>query len=233
MNYAGKINSLLTSLFFLAGIALFSSCAHVSTEKSSAVLEGKAVRDKAFPPYSGEKKRVQIIRFGVPKEISGQYPELAEKRIGWGLYNTLIDELYDTKRFEFIEEKEAIRDRIMQNWALSQSGIAVEEQQIDEKRGLSLPQYLIYAEVFEFSVNTSETIVGVAMQKTNATQIGIQLRLVDVATGQYVPSSGTGEAKTTASSVWIVADQPFNQTTVGLATKRGAHAAVLEMLKKM
>lgn len=227
-----KLSALLTVYVLIASI-MISSCAHVSTEKSSAVLEGKAVQDQAYPPYSGEKKRVQIIRFGVPKEISDQYPELAEKRIGWGLYNTVIDEFYDTKRFEFIEEKESIRDRIMQNWALSQSGIAVEEQQIDQKRGLSLPQYLVYAEVFEFSVNTSETIVGVAMQKTNATQIGVQLRLVDVSTGKYVPSSGTGEAKTTASSVWIVADQPFNQTTVGMATKRGVHAAVLEMLKKM
>lgn len=228
-----KLSALLTVCLLSASMVMLSSCAHVSTEKSSAVLEGKAVQDQAYPPYSGEKKRVQIIRFGVPKEISDQYPELAEKRIGWGLYNTVIDEFYDTKRFEFIEEKESIRDRIMQNWALSQSGIAVEEQQIDQKRGLSLPQYLVYAEVFEFSVNTAETIVGVAMQKTNATQIGVQLRLVDVATGKYVPSSGTGEAKTTASSVWIVADQPFNQTTVGLATKRGVHAAVLEMLKKM
>jgi hypothetical protein len=212
---------------------LMVSCASVSTEKSSAVIEGKKVQDEAFPPYAGEKKRVQILRFGVPKEITDQYPELAEKRIGWGLYNTVIEELYDTKRFEFIEEKESIRDRIMQNWALSQSGIAIEEQQINDKRGLSLPQYLIYAEVFEFSVTTSEKVVGIAAEKVNATRIGVQLRIVDVSNGQYVPSSGTGEATTTAKTVWIMADEPFNQTTVGLATKRGVHAAVMEMVRKM
>jgi curli biogenesis system outer membrane secretion channel CsgG len=233
MKYYLKISAVPALVVLIAGMMIISSCARVSTEKSAAVLEGKAVQDEAYPPYSGEKKRVQIIRFGVPKEISDQYPELAEKRIGWGLYNTVIDEFYDTKRFEFIEEKESIRDRIMQNWALSQSGIAVEEQQIDQNRGLSLPQYLVYAEVFEFSVTTSEKIVGVAMEKVNATQIGVQLRLVDVSTGQYTPSSGTGQASTTAKTVWITADQPFDQTTVGLATKRGVHAAVLTMLKKM
>jgi len=145
----------------------------------------------------------------------------------------VIDELYDTKRFEFIEEKDAIRDRIMKNWALSQSGIVVEEQKIDESRGISLPQYLVYAEVFEFSVSTKETVVGVAAQKVNTTRIGVQLRIVDAATTEYVPSSGTGEASTTATTVWIMADQPFDQSTIGMATKRGVHAAVMAMVKKM
>jgi curli biogenesis system outer membrane secretion channel CsgG len=209
------------------------SCASVSTERSAAAMQGKKVENAAYPAYAGEKKRVQIIRFGVPQEVTAQYPELAEKRIGWGLYNTVIDEFSDSKRFEFIEEKAAIRDRIMQNWALSQSGIVVEEQQIDEKRGLSLPQYLVYAEVFDFSVRVSETVVGVAMQKVNTTQIGVQLRLVDVSNGQYSPSSGTGEAATTEKTVWISADQPFDQSTVGLATRRAVHAAVLGLVKKM
>jgi curli biogenesis system outer membrane secretion channel CsgG len=209
------------------------SCATVSTEKSTAAKQGKAVQDEAYPVFSGEKKRVQIIRFGVPPEITAQYPELAEKRIGWGLYNTVIEEFDASGRFTFIEEKKAIQDRIMQNWALSQSGIVMEEQQIDEKSGLSLPQYLVYAEVFDFSVSASEKIVGVAMHKENTTQIGVQLRIVDVSTGQYTPTSGTGEAATTAMTVWLTPDQEFDQSTVGLATKRAAHAAVLAMVKKM
>jgi curli biogenesis system outer membrane secretion channel CsgG len=212
---------------------LLISCATVSTEKSTAAKQGKAVQDEQYPSYAGEKNRVQIIRFGVPPEITAQYPELAEKRIGWGLYNTVIEEFDASGRFTFIEEKKAIQDRIMQNWALSQSGIVVEEQQIDASRGLSLPQYLVYAEVFDFSVRTSEKIVGVAMHKENSTQIGVQLRLVDVSTGQYTPTSGTGEAATTATTVWLTPDQEFDQSTVGLATKRAVHAAVLAMVKKM
>jgi curli biogenesis system outer membrane secretion channel CsgG len=216
-----------------ACVLLFSSCASVSTEKSAAALQGQVAQSEAYPAYSGEKKRVQIIRFGVPQEIAKQYPELAEKRIGWGLYNAVIDEFAESKRFEFVEEKDSIRMKIMQNWALSQSGIAAEEQKIDEKSGLSLPQYLVYAEVFDFSVSTSEKITGVAMEKVNTTQIGIQLRLVDVSNGQYTPSSGTGEASTTAKTVWLLADQQFDQSTVGLATGRAAHVAVLSLVKKI
>jgi hypothetical protein len=71
------------------------------------------------------------------------------------------------------------------------------------------------------------------MHKENTTQIGVQLRLVDVSTGQYTPTSGTGEAATTAMTVWLAPDQEFDQSTVGLATKRAVHAAVLAMVKKM
>jgi curli biogenesis system outer membrane secretion channel CsgG len=214
-------------------VALLASCASVSTEKAAAVRADNAVRDEPFPPYGGPKQRVQILRFGVPQEIADRYPELAEKRVGWGLYNTVIDELYATGRFEFVEEKASIRERIMQNWALSQSGLVVEEQQIDESSGMALPNYLVYAEVFDFSVSTSEKIVGIASEKVATSLIGIQMRMVDVATGEYVPSSGNGEASTTAKMVWITADQSFDQSTVGLATKRAVHAAVLSLVKKM
>lgn len=214
-------------------IALLVSCASVSTEKAAALKADNAVRDEPFPSYSGPKKRMQILRFGVPQEIADRYPELAEKRVGWGLYNTVIDELYATGRFEFVEEKASIRERIMQNWALSQSGLVVEEQQIDETSGMALPHYLVYAEVFDFSVSISEKIIGITSEKVATSLIGIQMRMVDVATGQYVPSSGNGEASTTAKMVWITADQPFDQSTVGLATKRAVHAAVLSLLKKI
>ncbi len=221
----------------LCGIVLefifVASCATVSTEKSASVVRAKTVQSEGFPPYSGERKRVQIIRFGIPQEIAAQYPELVEKRIGWGLYNMVLDELYDTKRFEFVEEKEIMRDRILQNWALSQTGLMAEEQQIDASKGLAMPQYLVYGEVFDFSISASEKITGIAMEKVNATQVGVQLRLVDVSNGEYIPGSGTAEATTTAKTVWAVADQPFDQSTVGLATKRAVHAAVFELLKRM
>jgi curli biogenesis system outer membrane secretion channel CsgG len=217
---------------FVCSMLLMLSCATVSTEKSAQLKQDNKLQNESYPEYTGEKKRVQIIRFGIPPEITAQYPELAEKRVGWGLYNVIIDEFYDSKRFTFIEEKEAIQEKIMQNWALSQSGIVVEEQQVDQSHGLSLPQYLVYAEIVDFSVRTKEVVVGVAMQKENATQIGVQLRIVDVSTGEYIPGSGMGEATTTARTVWIQPDQQFDQSTVGLATKRAVHAAVLSMIKK-
>jgi curli biogenesis system outer membrane secretion channel CsgG len=233
MSEKAKRFSVICCISFFFAILFLFSCTSVSTEKSAAALAGNEVKDEPFPPYSGTKKRVQILRFGVPSEIAAQYPELAEKRIGWGLYNTVLEQLDESGRFEFVEEKAAIRDRIMQNWALSQSGIVVEEQQIDESRGMALPEYLVYAEVFDFSVSTSEKIVGVAMEKVNTSLIGIQLRMVDVATGKFVPCSGTGEASTTAKTVWITVEQPFDQSTVGLATRRAVHAAVLALVKKM
>ncbi len=215
----------------LTSVMLFS-CATVTTEKSKSVTPA-AEATKPYPEYSGKKRPVQVLRFGIPKEIAEKYPELADKRVGWGLYNRLIDNFYETKQFEFIEEKEEIRSRVMDQWALSQSGIVVEEKQIDESQGLSLPEYLIYAEVFDFAVGKEEKISGISMEQKSTTQIGIQLRLVSVATGEFIPASGSGDATTTAKSVWIETDAEFNQSTVGIATDKAIRAAVLKLLERI
>ncbi|MBD3421995.1 MAG: hypothetical protein GF398_17930 [Chitinivibrionales bacterium] len=222
----------IASIVAVTTALLCLACATVTTEKAAGTTAAISA-DQPYPEYGGEKKRVQVLRFGIPREIADKYPELADKRIGWGLYNRLIDNFYDTKRFDFIEEKEAVRQRVMRQWALSQSGIVVEEQQIDESRGLSLPQYLIYAEIFEFAVSDEEKVVGIAMEQTKTTRIGIQLRLVDVATGEYVPASGNGEATTAAKSVWVLADKPFDQSTVGIATDKAVRGAVMKLLSRM
>ena len=213
-------------------VLIIAGCASVSTEKSAELTLGQAVQNEAYPKFSGERKRVQILRISIPKEIADQYPELGQKMVGWGLYNTLIDELSVSGRFQFIEEKAGVRDRILQNWALSQSGAVAEEMQIDEKRGLSLPQYLAYAEITEFSVSTKEKIVGVSMEKENTTVISVQIRLVDVATGEFVPVSGSGGASTVAKTVWLSPDGEFDGSTVALATKRAMHSAVLGWVKR-
>ncbi len=147
-------------------ILLWSGCATISTERTQLSSEIATVNEPMLP-YDGPKSAVQIIRFGIPEEIVTKYPELGDKRVGWGLYNRLIDGFYDTQRFEFVEEKASIQQRILDNWALTQAGIYVEEEPLDAE-GLTAPDYLIYAEVFDFSVSYSEVLVGIAMEKTSS-----------------------------------------------------------------
>ncbi|MBD3320179.1 MAG: hypothetical protein GF350_03700, partial [Chitinivibrionales bacterium] len=61
--------------------ALCIACATVTTEKAASTSPA-ATADQPYPEYSGEKKRVQVLRFGIPKEIADKYPELADKRVG-------------------------------------------------------------------------------------------------------------------------------------------------------
>ncbi len=225
------MKSLLLNFFLASLLPVIISCATVSTERVQAKSE-TADLIEPFPPYEGPKSRVQVVRFGIPEDIAQKYSELADKRVGWGLSNRIVEGFYDTGRFEFVEEKETMLNRIVEQWKLTQAGIYAEEQPL-EAGGLKAPQYLVYAEVYEFSVSHAEVLAGVAMEKTNTTIIGIQIRMVDVATGEYIPASGIGEAKSTAASVWVRADLPFDQSTVGIASQRAVNVALRNLLKRL
>ena len=103
-----------------------------------------------------------------------------------------------------------------------------------ESPGLNAPDYLVYAEVFDFGVSTQEAIIGVAAQQDRITKIGIQIRLVDVKTGQYIPSSGVGEVTVQKNAVIFAADQKdFNQSTVGQASQLAINTAVNALIKRI
>lgn len=222
-----KIGLGLMVLFILGQ----GSCATISTETYESNFEQADITEP-FPPYDGEKARIQVIRFEIPRDVVEKYPELADKQVGFGLTNRLIDTFYESRRFTFVEEKEEILQRILDQWKLSLSGIVVEEQQITGE-GLSVPQYLVYAEIYEFSVRYGEKIVGLAQEKTGTTLIGVQLRVVDVASGEYIPASGLGEASSIAESVWVSPSLPFDQSTVGLATEKAVRKAVRNLMDRL
>ncbi|MGR3220271.1 MAG: CsgG/HfaB family protein [Candidatus Anammoxibacter sp.] len=187
-----------------------------------------------FPPYSGPRKRVQIVEFGIPKDVIKKYPELAEKRIGWGIGSRLVEGLYDSGRFQLIEEKEVILRRILEQWELSQQGIYAKDT-IIETGGLNAPEYLIYATVFDFSVgNEKETITGFKVTANVVTRIGIQIRVVDISTGEYIPGSAIGEfVNTTKRSVWGNTRDDFKQSTVGKASQIAVNKALIKAIKRM
>jgi curli biogenesis system outer membrane secretion channel CsgG len=207
--------------------ALVTSCGTIATEKNTQSASAK----ESFPPYSGPKSRVQVIQLGIPDEIVKKYPELAEKRVGWGMYERIIDTFYETGRFAFVEEKADIQERILKQWELSLSGLVAQDQ-IPPDQGLLAPEYLVYAEVYEFSTSDAETVVGAAARKDRSTIVGIQLRLVEVANGSYVPATGLGEATTTSLGVWAP-ELSFDQSTVGIATQKAVRQAVASLLKRM
>ena len=217
--------------FLLLSILLCLGCASVRTE---GVNTGDLARFDAtpYPTYTGEKWRVQVLRFGVPAEIAAQYPDLHNKKVGWGLYNRLIDELFATGRFTFVEEKDEIQKKVLDQWALSQTGLVVEEQQIPTG-AMSSPRFLIYAEVMEFAVGRAEDVRGVKSSETTVTRVGVQIRIVDVVSGEYVPATGSGDAKTQGDAWFLNAQMNFDETTVGISTQRAVKMAVQQMIQRM
>jgi len=226
------------SVFPVLGCCAVWACASVSTKTTAPPAHSTTAPPAATPSvasaasYQGPKTRVQVIRFGVPKDVVDKYPELADRRVGWGLCNRIVDALYTTGRFEYIEEKEAMLEKMIEQWKLSQAGIYTNETAVEAGQ-LKAPEYLIYAEVFDFAVSKAEHVKGVKKEQSLITRLGIQIRMVDVKTGSYIPASGNGEASSTASgTIWAQNRQEFDQSTVGIASQQAVNAAVQQLLQR-
>lgn len=212
---------------FLVALALVSSCGTVQTERGTEFRTEKY----EFPPYNGPRQQVQIVELTIPDEIVQKYPELQEKRVGWGMYNRIVEALYDSGRFELLESRTDLQRKILETWEVSESGLAAEDEAI-EGEGLDVAEYLVYAEIFEFSVRTGSTAVGIAASDEETTIVGLQIRVVDVKDGSFVPASGVGKATTTSAGVWAP-ELEFDQSTVGLATQRAVVAALQSALRRL
>src|SRR4029450_13291111 len=99
----------------------------------------------SFPPYQGAKRKIQVVQINIPAEDVKRYPELAEKRVGFGLSSILVETLFDSGRFAFLEEKEQLLKRLVELWELTEDGILVKNPAAKET-ALQAPEFLVYAE---------------------------------------------------------------------------------------
>ena len=218
-------------IFILLAALIMAGCGTMGTNIEKQEFE-QADTDEDFPEYDGPIQKIQVITFGVPDNILSKYPELQDKRVGFGLTNRLVETLFDTGRFEFLEEKDVMIRKVVENWTLSESELVDPTAEL-EKKGLQLPKYLVYAEVYDFAVSKSETVAGVIASESNNTLVGIQVRFVDVSTGIFIPGSGLGESSTNSAGIWVTPDLAFDQTTVGQASQVALNIAVRNVLKRM
>jgi hypothetical protein len=118
-----------------------------STEDYQAGFEGKE-SIYTLPEYNGKPVPVALLDIGVSKEVIEQYPELGDYRIGLGLTNIVVAYLEDTFRFEFVETKSDIKQRMITQYKASKKGISTEK--IELKGNIVLAKYFCYIEVYDF-----------------------------------------------------------------------------------
>src|SRR5215471_12786371 len=191
----------------------------------------------SFPPYNGPKRRVQVVQIRIPAEDLKGYPELAEKRVGFGLSNILLETLYDTNRFTFLEEKEQVLKRLVDLWELTEDGILVKNPTAPET-ALQAPDFLVYAEIFDFAPCSPVDKIGLLSKKlTCVTSVGVQVRIENVATGEYIPGSTDplspdGKYVHTVNASLFGDARTFDQSAVGKATLKAMRYAVLKALQR-
>lgn len=229
------MKKILGSLLLVTSIASGQVIGKTVTEDYQAGFEGKE-SVYALPEYNGKPVPVALLDIGVSKEVIEQYPELGDYRIGLGLTNIVVAYLEETFRFEFVETKSDIKQRMITQYKASQKGISTEK--IELKGNIVLAKYFCYIEVYDFSISEDETInLKDGVKNKLVTRLGLQVKMVDAQSGTYMTGSGLGKAVTTRELTLMNNDNidevKFNQSSIGTSTKKALESATAKVVKRM
>jgi len=197
-------------LCVLAGL-LLAGCA--STQVVEKPLEKPKAELAPLPKYTGPKTVAAVLPLGLSAKAAAAYPHLLTKDVGLGIHNRVVEALFDTNRFRFVEEKpEIVKDVLDRQW-LSSSGMV--DQATAVKMGKLLgASKVIYGEVYDFAQGGEKIGTG-GVAKDLVTRMGVQVRCVDVETLEYVPGSGTGKG----SDVGEASDAAIRAAVDGLVRR--------------
>lgn len=225
---------LISALCILLSATVNAQIGSVKTEDYKASFEQSQSIEGVANYNDTITYPIQILKIGVTDELYEMYPELKDKRVGLGLTNIVIEYLEYTNRFEFTEDKLEIKERMIQQFKASDKGFT--ENKIDGRGKIKLAKYFVYIEVYDFSVSEDEVVkISGKATATQTTRLGLQVRFVDAETGEIMVGSGLGEAKTVKMSTILddVDEIKFNQSTIGISTKKALETASARIIAKM
>ena len=226
------ITTIVLMLFTLTSFS--QTIGKVQAEEYVAEFEKKKSIDDVSD-YWGDMLPVALLNVGISDDLYEMYPELRDGRVGLGLTNIVIEYLDWTNRFEFVEEKSAIKDRMKTQWVASRKGVS--QNEIYGVGKIMLAQYFVTIEIYDFSVSEDEVIAlkdGVTQKQT--TRLGLQVRFTDAETGTYFVGSGLGEANTVKKSEGLFSDLEeinFRQSAIGVTTRKALETASARIVGRM
>jgi hypothetical protein len=226
---------ILTLVLGLTSLVTSAQIGTVKTEQYKAKFEKDASID-TLPEYHGTPIPIQLLNIGVSEELYASFPELKDKRVGLGLTNIVVEYLEYTDRFIFTEDKTEIKNRMVKQFQASQSGIS--QDTLNGRGKIRLAHYFVYIEVYDFSVSEDETVkLKDGVKNTLTTRLGLQVKFVDAETGAYFTASGLGEASTVREMTLLsdenLSEVKFNQSTIGITTKKALESACSKIVTRM
>jgi curli biogenesis system outer membrane secretion channel CsgG len=226
-----KLIFLLIILFGITGSA--QKIGSVKTEVYQADFEKKQSLDVVSNYTDTIQVPIQILKIGINAELYEMYPELKDKRVGLGLSNIVLEYLESTGRFVFTEERNEIKQDMIAQDKASAKGIS--SNKIVVKGNVVLARYFVYIEVYDFSIGEDEEVGTSGIEVKQKTILGLQIRFVDAQTGEILTGSGSGEALTIKKANLLdgLDDIKFNQSTIGISTKKSLETASSRVVSKM
>ena len=225
---------LITLPLFLFSCKASAQIGTVKTEEYHADFEKKQSMAVVSDYTDTIVIPIQVLKIGINEELYEMYPELKDKRVGLGVANIVLEYLESTDRFKFTEDREEIKQKMIAQDKASDKGIS--SNKIEVKGNVILAKYFVYIEVYDFSVSEDEVVKAVDGAKaTQTTRLGLQVRFVDAETGEIITGSGLGESSTvkTSSILSDVEEIKFNQSTIGISTKKALETASSRVVSKL
>ena len=207
----------------------------IKAETYQAEFEKKKSIDDVSD-YEGDMIPVSLLNVGISDDLYETFPELRDARIGLGVTNMVIEYLDWTNRFEFVEEKSEIKNRMKSQWVASRKGVS--ENKVYGMGKITLAEYFVTIEIYDFSVSEDEVVAlkdGVTQKQI--TRLGLQVRFTDAETGRYFVGSGLGEATTIKKQEGLlglsVDEVNFRQSAIGVTTRKALETASARIVSRM
>jgi len=227
-----KILLVLGLLFTTLG---YSQIGEIKAEEYVAEFEKKKSIDDVSD-YYGDMLPVALLNVGISDDLYEMYPELRDGRVGLGLTNIVIEYLDWTNRFEFVEEKSEIKDRMKSQWVASRKGVS--ENQVYGMGKIKLAEYFVTIEIYDFSVSEDEVLsLKEGSKQTQTTRLGLQVRFTNAENGTYFVGSGLGDAKTVKTQEGLLGldldEIKFRQSAIGVSTRKALETASARIVARM
>ena len=227
------ITTIVLMLFTLTSFS--QTIGKVKAEEYVAEFEKKKSIDDVSD-YWGDMLPVALLNVGISDDLYEMYPELRDGRVGLGLTNIVIEYLDWTNRFEFVEEKSAIKDRMKSQWVASRKGVS--ENQVYGLGKIKLAEYFVTIEIYDFSVSEDEVLsLKDGSKQTQTTRLGLQVRFTNAENGTYFVGSGLGTAKTVKTQEGLLGldldEIKFRQSAIGVSTRKALETASARIVARM
>ena len=224
----------LIILFILSSTMSHAQVAEIKAETYQAEFEKRKSIDDVSD-YWGPMIPIALINISASDVVYEMWPELKDARIGLGVTNMVIEYLDWTNRFEFVEEKDEIKDRMKTQWVASRKGVS--ENQVYGLGKIKLANYFVTIEIYDFSVSEDEVIaIKDGVTQKQITRLGLQVRFTNAENGTYFVGSGLGEATTVKKTGGLLADIEeidFRQSAIGVTTRKALETASARIVARM
>ncbi len=226
---------LIILLLFVSQLGFSQTVGKIKAEEYKAEFEKRKSIDDVSD-YWGETIPIALINISASDVVYEMWPDLKDARIGLGVTNMVIEYLDWTNRFEFVEEKSEIKNRMKSQWVASRKGVS--QNEVYGMGKVMLAKYFVTIEIYDFSVSEDEVLsLKDGSKQTQTTRLGLQVRFTNAENGTYFVGSGLGEANTVKTQEGLLGldleEINFRQSAIGVTTRKALETASARIVARM